>query len=156
VRSLGYSLDTLDTLSSSLDALVYSLDSRQLTGGRALIGAFDTATHTLKTFTGSNLAATVTTTEAGHPSGQRMMVSEAWPIIEGSSVTATLTPITRNRQNDAQVTGTAVAQNATGFCPLRVNARYIELQLDIAAGGTWSHAFAVDVPDNKIVLAGMR
>lgn len=155
VRSLGYSLETLDSLSASLDALAFSLDSRQLTGGRYLVGAFKTD-HTLYTFTGANLAATLYTAEAAHPSGQRYNAREIWPQIEGTSATITATMLTRSRLNDAQSTDAAVTQNTTGFCPVRTNARFQQAQIDIAAGGTWTKAIGVRVPDEKIDLRGSR
>jgi hypothetical protein len=155
-RSLGYSLDTLDGLSGSVDALPFSLDSRQLTGGRLLIGAIGAADHVLYTFSGSTLAATVTTTEQGHPTGQRMSITEAWPLVEGTSVTPTITPLTRNRQEDAATTGAAVSMNTTGLCPLRINARYVAAQVDIPAGSTWTHATGLMIPDEKIVPVGYR
>jgi hypothetical protein len=154
MRSLGYSLDTLDAL-GNLDTLPYSLDSRQLTGGLPLIGAFK-SDHMLYTFTGPALAATITTSEQSHPSGQRMGITEAWPLVEGTSVTPTVTPLTRNRQEDAPVAGSASAMNATGCCPLRVDGRFVAAQIDIPAGATWSHAYGLDIRDDAISLKGYR
>src|SRR6185369_14797002 len=49
--STGYSLETLDTVSSSVDALSASLDSRVWTGGAQSMAVFDTA-HKLNTISG--------------------------------------------------------------------------------------------------------
>jgi hypothetical protein len=153
--AVGYTLEGLDAVSSSIDALPYSLDSREYTAGNLLLGAYKTD-HMLYTFTGSYLAATLTVTEQSHPSGQRMQVNEVWPLVDGSSATITFTPYSRNRQNDAVVVGSSVAQNSTGCCSLRVNARYLGGAVNIAAAGTWTHAIGVDIPDNRIVTVGFR
>jgi hypothetical protein len=153
--SVGYSLDSLDSL-GNVDTLPYSLDSRQLTGGRRLIGAFKSSDHKLYTFTGATLAITATTGEFEPVSGQRAMLTEVWPLVEGTSATITATPIYRNRQNDAVTTGTAVSQTATGHCPLRVNARYHRMQMDIAAGSSLSHVIGFEVPERAVKPMGMR
>jgi hypothetical protein len=155
-RTLGYSLDTLDSLSGSIDALPYSLDSRQLTGGRLQLIAFKAADHIAYTFAGSALAATITTKEVEPYEGQRAMLTEAWPLVEGTSVTLTLTPIYRDRLNDAVTTGSAVTQTTTGHCPLRTSARFHRLQMDISSGGTWTKALGVMVPPDKVVAKGRR
>jgi hypothetical protein len=155
IRALGYTADNADAL-GTVDTFPFPPDSRQLTGGRLLIGAFNASDHILYTFTGSNLAATLYTIEVGHPTGQRFDPQQVWPLIEGTSVTITVTPITRNRLNDAQVTGSAVAQNATGFCPMRLNARFHQAKIDLAAAGTWTKAIGIRVPDNRIALKGER
>lgn len=155
IRSLGYSLDTLDTLSASLDALAYSLDSRQLTGGRLLIGAFKTD-HTLYTFTGASLAATLFTIEASHPSGQRFDPREIRPLVEGTAnVSMTLTMLTRNDLDEAQTTGSAVSRSSRRRTfPVRTNARFQTAQIDIAAAQPWTKATGIHVPDELIALKG--
>lgn len=155
-RTLGYSLESLDSFSSSIDALTVSLDSRQWTGGRLQLVAFKSADHIAYTFVGSNLAATITTKEVEPVEAQRAMLKEAWPLVEATSVTITVTPITRNRLNDAPSTGTAVTQTSSGHCPLRTTARYHRLQVDIASGGTWTKALGVMVPGDKVAAMGGR
>lgn len=151
--SFGLSLEDLDNISSSIDALTLSLDSRVYTGGRLLLSAFNTS-HRLCYFTGANLAATVDTTEVQPIPNQRALLTEAWPLVDGG--TLSVTPITRNLPNEAVTVGSAVSQNAVGFCPLRVNARYHRLRLSVAAGGTWSHISGVNVPEDRVKPAGRR
>jgi hypothetical protein len=61
--SEGYTLDSLDAISTSIDALEFSLDSRVWTGDDLLLSAFN-STHKLANFTGSALTATIETQEA--------------------------------------------------------------------------------------------
>jgi hypothetical protein len=151
--SFGLSLEDLDNISSSIDALTLSLDSRIYTGGRLLLSAFN-ADHRLGYFTGSNLAATVDTTEAQPIPGRRAILREAWPLTDGGN--PTITPITRNRQIDSATVGSASAINTVGFCPLRTNARYWRLRISQPAGESWSHIMGVEVPERAVSDGGIR
>jgi hypothetical protein len=137
-------LDDLDAISSSLDALAYSLDSRAWQASGNLLFAAFTSSHKLATFTGSALAAVIDTGEAQLFPGRKALVLRAWPKVEGTDVTMTVTPITRARQQDAVTVGSASTVNATGFAPLRSNARFHRGRLNIAAGGTWTHAIGLE------------
>lgn len=119
--STGYSLEGLDAISTSLDALTDSLDSRAYVGGSRTLSAFGTD-HKLYTFTGAAMDATVDTGEAQLSPGMRSEVQWARPLVEGTAASVALR--TRNRQADTATYGTAVAQNDEGVCPHRSNARY--------------------------------
>jgi hypothetical protein len=119
--STGYSLDGLDAVSSSLDALTPSLDSRAWTGGAQSLGAFD-SNHKLDTISGTAMDATVDTGEVQLAPGQRASVMAARPITDGNAASVTLR--TRNRLADAASYGSAATQDSTGMCALRSNARY--------------------------------
>lgn len=137
----GVTLEGLDAFSASLDALAFSLDSPVWAGGKMILGAFDT-THKLGYFNGAALSPTIDTVEAQLTPMQRSFVSEAWPMVEGG--TLSVAPITRNRLNDDPTIGTAVAQNAIGFVPLNSDARYHRFRLTIPAGETWDHAIGIE------------
>lgn len=117
----GYTLEGLDSINTSIDALTTSLDSRAYTGGAMTLAAFNTS-HVLGTFTGTDMAATVDTGDIELNKGQRTTVQEARPLVDG--LAASVTPGTRNLVSDAISWGSAVAQNTSGFCPLRTNANY--------------------------------
>jgi hypothetical protein len=140
-RAQGYTLESLDSVNSSIDALPYSLDSRLWAGGTVNLSAFNTS-HKLATFTGSNLAARLETGEAQLIPGKRTFVQSVRPMVDGGTLTVTLG--TRNRINDSVTYGSAVSQNTWGECPVRANARYHRARVDIAAGGSWTHAQGVD------------
>jgi hypothetical protein len=117
----GYSLDGLDSVSTSLDALSDSLDSRAWVGGAQNLAAFSTD-HKSYTFTGTAMDAIVDTGEVQLTPGMRSSVLWARPLIDGNAATVALR--TRNRQADTAAYGSASSQDTTGICALRSNARY--------------------------------
>lgn len=117
----GYTLEGLDSISASIDALTTSLDSRTYTGGAQTLAAFNSA-HKVGTFTGAAMDATVDTGEIELNKGQRTSVQETRPLVDG--LTASVTIGTRNLLSDSVTWKTAVAQNASGFCPERTNANF--------------------------------
>lgn len=119
--STGYTLEQLDTVSSSIDALTPSLDSRVWTGGAQSLAAFDTS-HKLNTLSGTAMAATVTTGEKQLTRGRRSLVDMARPLVDG--VSSSVAMRTRNILSETASAGTAVAQDAFGNCPIRSDARY--------------------------------
>lgn len=136
----GYSLETLDTVSTSIDDLPFSLDSPTWTGGILQVGAFDT-THNSGTFTGSNLAATIDTTAKQIMPGRRSLVSGAHPIVDGGTIT--LAVAGKQKMTEATSYGTARSQATSGKVPLRKRAMFHQFRAVIAAGGSWTHAQGV-------------
>src|SRR3990167_54509 len=150
----GYTLDELDSVNASLDALPASLDSRQYVEGALQLSAFDEA-HKLSGFTGSELAASADTPEVEIIPGRRTMLRGARPLVVGSSVTATITPITRNLQTATATTGSASSVHSeTGIAPLRTDARYHRLR--VTTSGSFDHLIGVDVPRECIAVTGRR
>lgn len=140
----GYTLDTLDSLSGSLDALPYSLDSVNFTGsGRLGLSAFDT-THKSGFFSGANMAATVDTGEFQLAQGKKAFVNSMRPVVAGTSMTVTVKPITRNLQSEAVTVGSAVSLNSVGIANVRKLARYHRFRIEVAQGGTWKHIQGID------------
>jgi len=147
--SRSYSLDGLDAVSASLDALPFSLDSRVWTGGRILLGAFD-STHRLGYFDGAAMAATIETGEfGGSPAvgdaggaARRLFVSGIRPIVDGGSVTARLRH--RGAPDGVLTDSPATSPGADGACPQRIAARYVRAQVAVAASGSWSHARGIE------------
>jgi hypothetical protein len=117
----GYSLESLDSVSTSVDALADSLDSRAWVGGAQNLAAFETD-HKAYTFTGTAMDATVDTGEVQLTPGMRSSVLWARPLTDGSAATVTLR--TRDRQADTATYGSASTQDSSGVCALRSNARY--------------------------------
>lgn len=150
----GYSLDTLDSLSSSIDALTLSLDSRIYTGGRAFMAAFN-ASHMLCTFTGDALAPTVDTAEAalGGP-GRRAFISNVRPWVDGGAPSVAIG--TRERMTDSVSFGSAVAMDSLGNCPLRAQGRYLRARLTLPAGSSFTHISGLEVPDEAVARLGRR
>jgi|ETNvirnome_2_130_1030620.scaffolds.fasta_scaffold00094_4 hypothetical protein len=139
--SFGYTVETLDNINASIDALPFSLDSRAYTDGRLLLSAFD-SNNKLDYFTGANLAATIDTGEFGDPGGRRVFVTGLRPIVDGGTVTAGLRY--RDTPQASLTANTATAAGSDGVCPQRVSTRYARGRVNIAAGGTWSHAQGIE------------
>jgi hypothetical protein len=135
-------LDSLDSVSASLDALGFSLDSRVWTGGLMLLSAFDPQ-HRLCLFTGESLAATVETGETQLFPGRRALVTSVRPIVDGAEPIVQVG--TRNRIIDPVIWGAESAINAQGECPLRSAARYHRARLSLPPGGGWEHLQGVDL-----------
>ena len=140
----GFTLDSLDTLGGSLDALPYSLDSKFYAGsGRILLAGFNTS-HRQGYFSGMALSALIETGDSQLSIGKKSLLRGLRPMLEGSAVTPSILIKSRNKLTDPYVSSTAVAANTFGYCPLRVNARYHRAQMTIPAGASWTFAQGVD------------
>lgn len=143
----GYTLDGLDAVSGSLDALPFSLDSAVWSGvGRPLLAGFDAA-HRLGYFEGGTLNAVVETTEAQLFAGRRALVRAIRPLVEGVATNGagiTLQLGTRNTTVEPVTWTGPRSLDGNGVCPVRSNARYHRARIGIAAGTTWSHIRGVD------------
>lgn len=139
----SYTLDSLDTLSTSIDALPFSLDSVAYTGTpQPLFGAFGTD-HNSGGFNGSALAPSVDTVEAQIIDGHKALVRQLRPTVDGGTPSVALG--TRNRIQDSVSFGAAVPLNSRGFCRYTTSrARYHRARITLSAGDTWSHIQGID------------
>lgn len=151
--SFGYTLEGLDAVSTNLDLLPFSLDSRAWTGASLLLSAFDAA-HKLNYFTGPNLAATVDTSEAQLIPDSRAFVTGVRPLIDGG--TPSVAVGVRDRQIDAVTFGPAVALNILGDCPQLAGGRYHTARLTTLAGDSWNHISGADVLAENVAPDGYR
>jgi hypothetical protein len=148
--SEGYTLDSLDSLSGSIDALTIYLDSRFYTGDNYILSAFDSS-HRLVTFTGSAMTATIETTESELFDGNRAFVSLLRPLVDGSG-TVTVNIGTRNQLSESVTWGSAISLDASGEAQCRSQARYHRARLNISGG--FNHAQGIEVL--KASKAGVR
>ena len=149
IYTAGYSLESLDNISASLDALPASLDSPLYNGGQfAFAGSDDSK---ISTFTGADLTSVIETGEQVLPDGQRALVNAVTPLVTGVSPTTTVQVLTRNRQQDTETATTAASVNADGWAPVRSNGRFHRVRLNVS--GTWTDARGVDV---QAQAAGLR
>ena len=130
--SEGYTLDTLDTVSASLDALSFSLDSRVWTGNDILLAGFNTD-HKQVNFTGSAITATIETQEVQPFMPSKTNVKRLRPIVDGSGTT-TLAVGTRNLLSDSTTWGSALSTDTFGYCTTRAHGRYIRGRATISGG----------------------
>lgn len=140
--STGYTLDGLDNISTNIDSLAPSLDSRAWTGGNTLLGAFDRG-HRLSTFTGSTLVGEIITREQQLFPKERAFVSSVRPEVDGSSVDIAAAVGSRDRLIDSVSFGTASTINANGECPIEDDAVYQRFRFSLSA--SFAHAIGYDV-----------
>lgn len=149
-----FTIDGMDAVSSTVDGLVFPVNSRFWAGsGRLLLAGFDTSNRQ-GFFTGSPLAATVETGDTQLTPGRKSLFRGLRPIIEGTSVTPSLVVGARDNLAQNVVYGSSVPANAFGFCNARVNGRYHRARVTIPAGAQWKFARGVD--DIKFSSTGAR
>jgi hypothetical protein len=144
-RSLGQgtTLDGLDAaVGTDIDdaaTFKFSFDSRAFTGGEALLGGFDTS-NKYGTFTGTNIAATLDTTEKNLFPGRLADVTGIRPLIEtaGGTVAVTGTVAGRLNQQETVSFDTAAAINTDGFCPVLNSNRFHRGRVIIPADDDWT------------------
>jgi hypothetical protein len=138
----GYTLEGLDAVSSSIDSLAFSLDSRAWVGGSVSLAAMNTS-HNLCYFTGTGLTATVETSEYQPIAGRRSFISRVRPVFDGTSATVTVQMAGRNLGTNGVSYGSAISLNGSGDAPTREDARYHRTRINIAGG--FDHVQGVDV-----------
>jgi hypothetical protein len=144
----GLTLENLDTISGSLDALPFSLDDVS-TASLAQLSGVNSA-HRLGFFTGANLQAILETPEQGGD-GRRIFVRGFRPVTDAGAVYGSV-----SRRETAQAAATYSGEtpvNAQGFCPQRVSTRYARGKIRIPAGTSWTYAAGVE-PD--VAPEGLR
>ena len=142
ISQTGLTLESLDTISSSLDALTLSLDS-YATAVQPQIAQFNSS-HLLGFFSGTNLEATIESAEQGTDEN-RITVRGFRPVTDSATVYGSLTY--RDTQALTSTSGTEVALNSrTGRCDMMRDARYIRYKVRVPAATTWSFMAGV-VPD---------
>jgi hypothetical protein len=124
----GYTLDTLDTLSTSIDALTITLDSTFYQGGTPTIMGFSSSK--IGTFSGSVLNATIETGEQSLDDGY-VYIGGVRPLVTGNPTSVSVQLATRNAQdNEDRAFGTASTRTArTGVCDFRTSGRYVSARI---------------------------
>lgn len=151
--TVGYTLEGLDAISSSLDDLPFSLDSRVWQGGAPVMAAID-ADFRLGFYSGNNAEATLTTQEFGQTDGQMVRITETVPIVDTQSALISIGARTLRSADTPIVYSAETGQSTnTGICRKRVRSRYITFKLRIPEDTVWTHAQACN---HNGVPAGMR
>lgn len=141
--TVGYTLEGLDSVSASLDALPFSLDSKVWQGGAPVMAAFD-STHRLCFFSGQNMEATVTTQEMGDVSGGIVRTTSSYPVVDTDNVFVSVG--LRFRRSDAVTWLPEQIPSAnTGRVRKNGRARFHRFKVRIPANTDWQHIQAVDV-----------
>lgn len=141
--SEGYTIDSLDTVSSNIDTLSPSLDSRVWTGDNYILSGFNSS-HKLGTFTGSALAATIDTTEGQLIEGGKAILRLLRPLVQATGATTITVQVgTRNNLTDSVTFGSAISANSMGEFNCRSNARYHRVRTNISGGFTHAQGMQV-------------
>src|SRR3954462_10821447 len=142
----GYTLDSLDTISTNLDSLPFSLDSKIWTGNTNNLSGFNSS-HKLVNYTGTALDAVIETGEATLHENHRSKVTKVLPVVDGTSATTTVQLGTRNLLSESVTWESAVSLNSTGDAPVRTNARFQRARVNITGG--FDDAQGIEVVDFK-------
>jgi len=142
----GISLDDtagITTLegTTDVDQITTSVDDAQWRESRVQIGAVDSS-RILSTFSGTNRAATIETTDFEPVPLKQTLIDEIWPEIDSvpANVTASVKAVDRLAGTTATTT---VAMNALGFVPVRLSTRYLRVGIDVASASTWTEATGI-------------
>jgi hypothetical protein len=140
----GYTLDNLDSIVSFFDSGPYAsvaLDSRVWTGGKYVLGYFDT-NNKFNTLNGTALDSMADTSESQFFPGYRAMVTNVRPLVDGGA-TVTVQLGYRDRILDNELYTNAVSVNSTGDCPVRNTARYHRVRTNTS--GSFNYLQGVDI-----------
>ena len=136
----GYTLEQLDNISSSIDALPASLDDGVFMGGTFFFAA--AKDKKVQSFTGDRLDAVIDTGEF-QVGKNRSLVNTIIPYVDGQSPTVTAQVGSRALPSDDVTFSTAASVTSEGFVPVRSEGRYHRVRLNIS--GIWDQAQGVDV-----------
>lgn len=138
----GYTLDGLDSITGSLDALTASLDDPVWASGRINIAAFNTANNS-GVFEGSPLTAVLESKEFDAAPGRIAYVDQIRPVIEGGTSIITMEHGYRANQRDDISYDAPVSSNDDGAFDVRRSARFHRVRVTIAGG--FEKAYGVEL-----------
>jgi concanavalin A-like lectin/glucanase superfamily protein len=137
----GLTLEGLDTISTSIDALTFSLDDVALSA-LPKMSIINAANHALSFFSGTALEATVDTAEQELEAGRRVRVRGFRPLTDAATVFGSIgaretTQAAASYSDEQPLTG-------SGRCPANVSTRLARARLRIPAATTWTFANGVE------------
>ena len=143
--SPSYTLEAIDNVNASLDALGPSLDDPVWVGGEYFFGGGNN--NKITTFAGSNLTATIETGEFEFTPGRASLLTQVQPYLDrqaaATAPTVTAQVASRARPFDAQTYGSAVSVNSDNFIPLRSSGRLHQVKFSASDFGTFQGYDAV-------------
>lgn len=141
--TVGYTLEGLDSVSASLDALPFSLDSKVWQGGAPVMAGFN-ADNKLVFFSGQNLEATVTTQEMGDVAGSIVRTTSTYPVVDTDQVFVSI-GLRFRRSDSVTWLSEQIPSTNTGRVRKNGRGRFLRYRMRIPAGVTWHHLQALDV-----------
>jgi hypothetical protein len=142
ISQTGLTLEKLDSISASLDALTLSLDA-YATAVQPEIAQFSSS-HVLGFFRGTNLEATLESAEQGTDEN-RITIRGFRPITDASTLYGSVSY--RDNPSSTAAAGSEVLVNSrTGRCDMMRDTRYSRFRVRIPAATAWTFCVGV-VPD---------
>lgn len=139
----GYTLEALDAVSTDVDLLPYSLDSKVWQGGAPVIAAFD-ADYRLGFFNGPAKQAIITTQETGDVSGGLTLVSSMYPVVDTDN--ATIAIGSRMKRGAASTWTSEISANSvTGRMDKLLTSRFLKFRTTLPEGDTWTKAQGIEI-----------
>ncbi len=149
---IGFTLEQLDTQSTSIDDLAFSLDSSVWKGdGTQTLSAFD-GQNQHGFFRGTPMTAVIRTKETEIHQGHKTLLQGFTPLVQGGSVSARVGY--RNNLQDAVAFTSSCSVGANGRCKSRKRARYH--QIELTASGAWEDAIGVSIDPYDARKSGRR
>jgi hypothetical protein len=143
-KAAGTTLEDLDAISSSLDALALSLDDASWQGGQPVLSAFYTD-HKAGEFTGAAATALIDTSEANLNRGGLATVKGVKPLVGGSAATTTVKVGTRSALSGTVSYSTAQTPHSrTGVANFRSTAWYHRGRVEISGGFDYADGVEID------------
>ena len=139
-------LEDLDSVSGSIDALTTSLDSLLFIGGKYFLGG--TYGNKVYSFTGISQTGNISTADIDI--GSNSVVTLARPIVDNGSANVSIA--SRKLLSQSVTYGTATAADSDNRVSLRSSGRYHRLNV-IPTGSDWKTAVGIDI---DVVPQGVR
>lgn len=124
-----------------------SWDDPAYAGKRPILGGID-ASGFYGTFSGSPMAAVLTTGDWQSAPGQRTFVSAVRPLIDASGVQIAVGSRSQ-MSSDPIVWKPGTSLGIDGRCPQRTDARYLRYRATTAAGETWTRGVGLEIAMRK-------
>ena len=138
---LNYTLEDLDAIYSSIDAMTSSLDSAQFKGGRPVLMMYD-GSHMLGSLSGANAAATFVDCRREFVEGRRSRLMAVRPLTNASS--ASVLVYGRNAISDTDTLTTYTTRTASGVYRTREAWNLMQVGVQIPANADWTYAQGID------------
>jgi len=149
--TVGYTLESLNSISASIEDLPFPLDSKAWQGGAPILGSMS-ADYRLAAFQGPNLEATLVTQEFGDPGGAVVRTTRVYTIVDAENVFVSIGQRFRRSDSVTWLPEQYPSYN-TGQIRKRSRSRFHRFKVRIPAGETWTHMQGVDT---EFASAGTR
>jgi hypothetical protein len=140
--SLGTTLESLDAIYGTLDAIPVSLDSAAFRGGAPLLMLFN-GSSTLGRLSGSAMAAVLIDGRKELVPGYKSRIKAVRPLADIPAATVTMSLSDNLAGTETSTAHTS--RSAGGIYRMRESANLSRVRLDVAAGTAWSYCQGYDI-----------